>query len=169
MQRFLESFSVVSLRFALAIWFGGGLAVLLSTRAIFGAAATRAQGGLFSGAALASFLRLRWVAVALTAIPWLIGLGALLVYEANEPPEWKSSRFSVDAYAILAAAAAVLTAIQASLDRRIRSLREQLGGSTEGLAPEDPRRKRWGALHGASVLLLLAQIGCGAAGLWLAA
>lgn len=136
--------ALIFLRFALALWFGGGLAVLFGTRSIFRAAETRRQGGLFSGAILASFLRLRWAALALTAAAWPL---------ARPSPIW------------WATAAAALTLAQAPLDSRIRALREQLGGSTEGLAAGDPRRKRWGALHGASVLLLLAQIGCGAGGL----
>jgi hypothetical protein len=135
---------VILLRFALAIWVGGGLAVVLGTRSIFRAAATRREGGLFSGAVLGSFFHLRWAAVALTAIAWLL---------ARTQASW------------WAVAAAVLTVLHAPLDGRVRSLREQLGGSTEGLDPADPRRKRWGALHGASVLLLLAQIACGAIGL----
>ena len=124
------------------------LAVVLATRSIFRSAPTRGEGGLFSGAVLASFRRLRWAAVALTAIGWFL---------LRTPPElWAP---------LWAGAAALLTVVHAPLDARIHSLREELGGSTEDLAPDDPRRKRWGALHGASVLLLLAQIACGATGL----
>ena len=140
--------NAILLRFALAIWVGGGLAVLLGTRSIFRAAETRGQGGLFSGAVLRSFFELRWAAVALTAAAWAF---------SRTPALWWAS------------AAAALTIVQAPLDARIRALREQLGGSTEGLDASDPRRKRWGALHGGSVLLLLAQIACAAAGLVLAA
>ena len=43
----------------LSLWFGGGLAVLFGTRALFAVAGTRRQGGLFSGALLQSFLWLR--------------------------------------------------------------------------------------------------------------
>jgi hypothetical protein len=134
----------ILLRFALAMWLGGGLAVLFGTRAIFGAAESRRQGGLFSGAVLASFFRLRWAAAALTAVAWLFVRGA--------PTYW-------------ATAAALLTLVHAPLDARIRAFREALGGSTEGLAADDPKRRRWGALHGTSVLLLLAQILCAGAGL----
>jgi hypothetical protein len=140
--------NVILLRFALAIWAGGGLAVVLGTRSIFRAAETRSQGGLFSGAVLGSFFRLRWAAVALTAAAW--------AFPRTPALGW-------------ATAAAALTIVHAPLDGRIRALREQLGGSTEGLDAADPRRKRWGALHGASVLLLLAQIACAAVGLVLAA
>ena len=134
----------ILLRFALSIWFGGGLAVVFGTRAIFRAAETRKQGGIFSGAVLASFFRLRWTAVALTLVAWFF------------TRSWPT---------YCATAAAGFTAAQAPLDARIRRFRDQIGGSTEGLAADDPRRKRWGALHAISVLLLLAQIICGAAGL----
>lgn len=135
----------VLLRFALAIWFGGGLAVLFGTRAIFRVAQTRKQGGIFSGAVLSAFFGLRWAAVALTAIGWW--------FLRAWPTYW-------------ATAAAAVTIAHAPLDASIRRFRDQIGGSTEGLAPDDPRRKRWGALHAASVLLLLAQIACGAIGLF---
>jgi hypothetical protein len=140
--------NVILLRFALAIWAGGGLSVALGTRSIFRAAETRRQGGLFSGAVLGRFLELRWAAVALTVVAWAF---------QRTPGLW------------WATAAAALTLAQAPLDARIRALREQLGGSTEGLDRSDPRRKRWGALHGASVLILFAQIACAAAGLVVAA
>lgn len=139
---------VILLRFALAVWVGGGLLAVLGTRSIFRAAANRREGGLFSGAVLGSFSGLRWAAVALTAIAWLLARGPALWW---------------------ATAAVVLTAAHAPLDARFRALRAELGGSTEGLEPSDPRRRRWGALHGASVLLLVAQIGCAAVGLALAA
>ncbi|MGZ6126153.1 MAG: hypothetical protein ACXWLR_14390, partial [Myxococcales bacterium] len=64
--------SLILLRFALAAWVGGGLAVVLGTRSIFRVASSRREGGLFSGAVLSSFFALRWGAVALTAIAWLI-------------------------------------------------------------------------------------------------
>jgi hypothetical protein len=140
--------NAILLRFALAIWVGGGVAVLLATRSIFRVAETRRQGGLFSGAVLGSFFELRWAAVALTAAGWAL---------SRMPALW------------WATAAAALTIVQAPLDARIRALRVQLGGSAEGLDASDPRRKRWGALHGASVLLLLGQIACAAVGLVLAA
>jgi len=137
---------LILLHFALAIWFGGGLAVLFGTRAIFRVAETRKQGGIFSGAVLASFFGLRWAAVALTAVAWF--------FLRAWPTYW-------------ATAAAAFTLAQAPLDASIRRFRDQIGGSTEGLGPDDPRRKRWGALHGICVLLLLAQIACAGAGLLL--
>ena len=47
----------------------------------------------------------------------------------------------------------------------IRRLRDQLGGSVEKVATDDPRRKRFGALHGISMLLLLLQLACAATAL----
>ncbi len=121
---------------ALAVFFGGGLATLLATRALFRAAESRKQGGYFSGAVLRSFQELRWWA--------LVALIAVL--------HWRPLPDKA-----VAAALVVLAAAGAAVDRRIRSLRDQIGGSTEGLAADDPRRKRFGALHGVSVLLLIAQ------------
>ena len=144
---------LILLRFALALWFGGGLATLFATRSIFAVAETRQQGGRFSGAVLSSFLWLRWAAAALTAAAWLFVRGAPIWWASAAAPIWWAS------------AAALLTLVHALLDARIRAFRDQLGGSIEGLDALDPRRKRWGALHGASVLLLLAQIACAGAGL----
>src|SRR3954468_16703065 len=103
---------LILLRFALAIWFGGGLAVLFGTRAIFRVVETRKQGGIFSGAVLASFFGLRWAAVALTAVAWFF-LRAGPTYGATP--------------------AAAFTLAQAPLDASIRRFRDQIGGSTEGL------------------------------------
>ena len=50
-----SAMNVILLRFALAIWVGGGLRRVSGTRSIFRAAETRRQGGVFSGAVLASF------------------------------------------------------------------------------------------------------------------
>jgi hypothetical protein len=120
----------------LAIFFGGGLAVLAGTRAIFGLAESRALAGRFSGGVLHAFAVLRAAALV------LLFFAALL------------DRFGGVVLALLFG----LFVAGAYVDRRIRALREAMGGSTEGLDPADPRRKQWGALHGGSVLLLIAQV-----------
>jgi hypothetical protein len=51
---------------------------------------------------------------------------------------------------------------------QIQQLREQLGEQLEKLPPEDPRRMRFGRLHGLSVLCLLAEIVMGALAMALA-
>ena len=136
----------ISLRtLALALWFGGGLALLTGARAIFRVADSRKQGGLFSGAVLQSFFKLRLGGVGLALASFALGARGL--------PSW------------LALAACVFTLAALPLDRSLVKLRDELGGSTEGLPAGDPRRKRFGALHGVSVLLLLAQVLCAGAGL----
>ena len=134
---------------ALAIWFGGGLAMLLATRAIFARAGSRALAGSISGEALLRFQLLRGFAAVLLGgsallggrgLATVLGLGCILFQLASSP-----------------------------VDTRLRKLRVELGGSTEGLAEGDPRRKQFGVLHGISVLLLLAQIALAAVAILLAA
>ncbi len=123
---------------ALSLWFGGGLATLYGTRAIFAVADNRKQAGIFSGAILAAYRLLQGAAVVLFVAAAFAGLrrgeriaGGVLVL------------FTVTGFLV---------------DSRLRRLRREIGGSTEGLDAADPRRKRWGALHGISVLLLVAQV-----------
>lgn len=124
---------------ALAVFFGGGLSTILATRAIFRAAESRKQAGTISGAVLRYYERMRWA--------------ALLLLAASQ--SWKS-------LIVLGA----LSIAQAFVDRRIRRLRDEIGGSTEGLDPADPRRQRFGALHGLSVSLLAIQTALAGADLW---
>lgn len=134
---------------AFGIWFGGGLAMLLATRAIFARAGSRALAGTISGEALLRFQVLRGFAAVLLggsalfgarSLSTVLGLGCILFQLASSP-----------------------------VDTRLRKLRNEIGGSTEGLAEDDPRRKQFGLLHGISVLLLLAQIALAAVALLLPA
>ena len=131
----------------LALWLGGGLSLLRATRALFTVAPSRREGGHSSGAILASFRAWQVLAIALCALGAICGArGAGLQLG-------------------VASAAAFLIALP--VDASLRALRARIGGSTEELAPDDPRRKRWGRLHAASVLLLLGQTGAAGLGLWL--
>lgn len=133
---------------ALAVWCGGGLAMLLATRAIFARAGSRVLAGAISGEALLRFQVLRGVAAV------LLGASALLGARGT---------------ATLLGLGCILFQLAASpVDTRLRKLRGEIGGSTEGLAEGDPRRKQFGVLHGVSVLLLLAQIALAAVALLLA-
>ncbi|MGZ6142857.1 MAG: hypothetical protein ACXWLM_05940, partial [Myxococcales bacterium] len=116
---------------ALAVFFGGGLAVLFGTRALFAAADSRKQGGHFSGALLRSFEILRVAALVALAIASVLSRG----------------------YAVHTAIFGGLVAGGVLVDRRLRALRAEIGGSTEALDPADPRRRRFGSLHGVSVIL----------------
>jgi hypothetical protein len=130
---------------ALAIWFGGGLSVLYATRAIFALAPTRREAGQYSGAVLRSF---RWLQAA-----------AGLLFAAAAYQELPRPTRIAGQLALLLMVSSLL------LDAPLRRLRAQMGGSTEGLDADDPLRKRFGALHGISVLLLIGQVLCAGAGL----
>lgn len=86
-------------RLALALWLGGGLAVLYGTRGIFAAARTRQEAGLFAGAVLRSF---RW-----------LQLAALLLWFA-----------SLRAARIPSAVAALCTVLSFPVDARLHRMRE---------------------------------------------
>jgi hypothetical protein len=125
---------------AFAVWLGGGLAVLSSTRAVFARLPTRREAGDVSGAILERFSSQQVAAAALFGISVLLG--------------------GPNASTYFGAGATLLLLVSLPVDQKIRKLRAELGGSTEGLAADDPRRKQFGALHGVSVLLLLGQIVC---------
>ena len=63
------------------------------------------------------------------------------------------------------AACVVVQLVAIAVDRATRKLRRDLGGNVDMLGPEDPRRRRFGALHGIAMLLLLLQIVAAGAGI----
>jgi hypothetical protein len=130
---------------ALAIWAAGGASTFLATSAIFARAENRKQAGDFAGAVLRRSLWFRLSAVALQIVALLLGAGGV----AN----W------------FALGAAVLTAAESSVQQAVRRIRRELGGSVDALAADDPRRRRFAALHGISMLLLLGQVVLGTIGL----
>jgi len=130
---------------ALAAWFGGGIATALATSAIFARAESRKQAGDLAGAVLARTNQLRIAAAALLALSALLGARGLATW--------------------LGGACLVLQLAAIPLDTSIRRIRRELGGAVEQLDAKDPRRKRFGALHGLAMLLLLAQVVLAGAGL----
>src|SRR5713226_2845958 len=58
---------------ALGLWFGGGLTIVLATRAIFAAAESRKQAGAISGAVLRRFRALQILALLLLVPAYLFG------------------------------------------------------------------------------------------------
>jgi hypothetical protein len=130
---------------ALAIWAAGGASTLLATSAIFARAETRKQAGDFAGAVLVRSLWLRLAAIALQILALLLGVRGI----AN----W------------FALGAAILTAAESTVQQTVRRMRRDLGGSVDALDADDPRRRRFGALHGVAMLLLLGQIVLGLIGL----
>lgn len=124
---------LLSLRtLALAFWFGGGLATLFATRAIFRGSPDRKLAGDLSGLVLrsAQFGRFGW------ALPFLA---------SSLAPRGPSF-----AWGCVALAFAVL---QLATDAQVRALRVRM-------ANDESLRARFGALHGASVMLLVAHVLC---------
>jgi len=130
---------------ALAVWFGGGVATVFATSAVFAKAESRKLAGDFAGAILLRTNRLRLLAAVLFVLSAVLG--------ASGPATW------------LGAGCLLLQAAAIPVDAATRRLRNAIGGEVDALAPDDPRRRRFGALHGLAMLLLLLQVLLGAAGL----
>jgi hypothetical protein len=123
---------------ALAVWFGGGIATALATSAVFAKAETRKIAGDFAGAILLRTNTLRAMAA--------LAFGVAAILGARGAATW------------LGGGCLLLQALAIPLDAATRKVRRELGGNVDALAPEDPRRRRFAALHGAAMLLLLLQV-----------
>ena len=123
---------------ALAVWFGGGIATVLATSAIFARAESRKVAGNFAGAILLRTNLLRSVAAL------VFGLAAIL--GARGVATW------------LGGGCLLLQVAAIPVDGATRRIRRELGGNVDALAAGDPRRRRFGALHGVAMLLLLLQV-----------
>jgi hypothetical protein len=80
--------------------------------------------------------------------------------------EARATRFTLrfPVYAPLAAMVIGCAVAQFVISPRIDSVRAAMGGAVDSLAPTDPRRVRFGKLHGLSVLCMgVAMIGTGSA------
>ena len=123
---------------SLAVWFGGGIATVLATSAVFSRAESRKVAGDTAGAILRRTNVLRAVAAICFVLAVLLG--------ARGPATW------------LGAACVLLQLIAVPVDLATRKIRRDLGGSVDSLEPGDSRRRRFGALHGIAMLLLLLQV-----------
>jgi hypothetical protein len=133
---------------ALALWFGGGVATFLATSSVFARAPDRKLAGDLAGAILARTGTFRTAAIVVLVVAHVLG--------ARGP-------------ANIAGGACVLLQIVALLaDAATRRARLEAGGSIDSLPPGDPRRRRFAALHGVAMLLLLLQVLAAGAGLLLA-
>jgi hypothetical protein len=130
---------------ALAVWFGGGIATILATSAVFARAESRKLAGDLAGAILLRTNLLRSIAALVFASAVLLG--------ASGPATW------------LGAGCLLLQVAAIPIDAATRKIRRELGGNVDALAAEDPRRRRFGALHGLAMLLLLLQVLLGASAL----
>ena len=125
-------------RFIHAIWLGSGVFLILAAQAAFRAAPNSTVAADVVGAMLA-----RWHYIALMAPLALLAL------------EWRRARSAV---LIVIFVGVVLAAAQAMVDLRIRTIRQSSVIPMSELSREDPLRRRFGRLHGVSMLLLLLQV-----------
>jgi hypothetical protein len=121
-----------------AAWFGGGIATMLATSAVFARADSRKTAGDFAGAILRRTNFLRDIAA--------------VVFVASAPFGARGAAFWAGAVCVLMQLVAI------PVDLATRKLRRDLGGNVDALAADDARRRKFGALHGIAMLLLLLQI-----------
>ena len=124
-------------RLIAALWLGSAFFLMLSAQAAF-----RAAGNTHIAADEVGSMLTRW---------HYIALAAPLALFARE------LRRARPLILIVLFAAILLAAGQAFVDLRIRSIRASSPVSISSLDRTDPVRRRFGALHGVSMMLLLAQ------------
>jgi len=133
---------------ALAFWFGGGIATFLATSAVFARLEDRKAAGDLAGAILRRTSLGRNVAL------------FVMIFELLFPPYdrafWAASLCSL------------LQVVAFFTDFLTRRARQKAGGSIDTLPAGDPLRRRFAALHGVAMLLLLLQVLAAGAGLLLA-
>jgi hypothetical protein len=126
-------------RLVAAVWFGGALFLVgIAAPAAFGTSPNASAAANVVGAMLT-----RWHYIALIAPLILLAL------------EWRRAR--TPAVTVLLAAI-LFAAAQALIDTRIRSIRRSSFVPISALRQDDPVRRTFGLLHGASTILLLLQV-----------
>jgi hypothetical protein len=141
----LLRFAIALRSLSLAVWFGGGIATVLATSAVFARAESRKTAGDFAGAILRRTNGLRGIAAICFVVAVLLG--------ARGAATW------------LGAICVGLQIVAIPVDFATRKIRREVGGSIDTLAASDPRRRRFGALHGVAMLLLVVQVVASAVGL----
>lgn len=124
-------------RLIAALWAGSGFFLMLAASAAFRASPNPTAAADVVGAMLA-----RWHYIALAAPLALFVMGL---------------RHARRAMLITLFVAIVLASLQAVVDLQIRSIRAATVVPVSSLDREHPLRKRFGALHGVSMLLLVCQ------------
>jgi hypothetical protein len=125
-----------------ALWFGSGVFVMFAALAVF-----RALPSVDAADAVGAMLS-RWHYIALLA-PALLTL-----------IEFRRARTRM---VMILFVAILLAAMQGFSDLRIRRMRAESPVAISSLDRNDPLRRRFGALHGLSSILLVAQIAAAAA------
>ncbi len=131
--------SLIVYRLIAALWFGAAVFLAaFAAPAAFSAASNSTEAANVVGAMLT-----RWHYLALLA-PLV-----LLAFQWRRPHGWA---------VVVLFLAIVFASAQALVDTRIRGMRMHSVVPISSLSRENPLRRRFGVLHGASSLLLLTQI-----------
>ena len=134
-------------RFVHALWFGSGVFLLIAATAAF-----RVVHNPTTAADVVGAMLTRWHYIGLASPLALLAL------------EWRRARVHV---LVIIFVAVVFAAGQAMIDLRIRKIRAMSPVPITELSRQDPLRRQFGRLHGASSLLLMAQVICAGAALGL--
>ena len=121
-----------------SLWFGSAVFVILAALAAFRTLTTPTDAANVVGAVLT-----RWHYIALVCPLALVAL------------EWRRSRAAILGLLFFAI---LLASAQALVDTRIRAMRLESPVAISALPRDNPLRRRFGALHGFSSLLLVAQV-----------
>ena len=132
--------------FGLALWFGGGVGTLMATRVVFAQTSGTPLAGSLAAGLLKRYTLLTSVALALLIGSWLLGLRGLIT-------------------AAWVAGGVLFLISELVIWPAVRRLRVAMGGSRDNVPKEDPRRRRFGLLHGISMLLIFLELVCAAAAL----
>jgi uncharacterized membrane protein len=141
---------------ALSLWVGGGAAIaFLAAPVVFERAESRTRAGEMVGGMLRRYERMVLFCILVSASS--AGLGAVFF-------RTRAAALQVGVVGVMAGLALVS---QRWVGPRIAALRAEMG-EVSAVARDDPRRRRFGRLHGVSVLLLMGQLLLGALALALA-
>ena len=133
---------------ALAFWFGGGIATFLATSGVFARTKDRKLAGDLAGEILSRTGFARSIAFLPALFPVTIGAS--------------------DRATVMAFFCALLQGVAVIVDELTRRARRAAEGGIDALPPGDPRHRRFAALHGVAMLVLLLQVLAAGVGLALA-
>jgi uncharacterized membrane protein len=140
---------------ALVVWVGGLLTIGgVVAPAAFAALARSADGDIAAAGVVGEVLR-RFQLVGAIAGATLLSTLVLMKLVGPRPPGFGFRMGLVSAMLGLAATTGLF------VDPQIAAIRAETGGAIRALAADDPRRVRFGQLHGVSTALMAAATACG--------
>jgi uncharacterized membrane protein len=140
---------------ALVVWVGGLITIgSVVAPSVFAALARAADGDTSAATVVGEVLR-RFHLVGFIAGATLLSTLVLMKLVGPRPPGFGFRVALVSAMLALAAVTAFY------VDPQIAVTRAEAGGAIRALRPDDPRRVRFGRLHGMSTALMAATTACG--------